>query len=1014
MERHFMKSLKALCTGVMTLCVASLSLTSCYDDSALNAKVDELGKEVSELDARLQAVEALTAKLEALTARVDALYTLKFQVTATNELQYSFDGGTTWVSTGIVLAKELECTCEVPEACKCVEVSLTDNGDSVTIKVGDQEFTIEKPEEIMFEIKAGKVYFDYEQTLSIGVKSVGIEDMTVMAAPKGWWAEITDDGKIEVTAPTEEDAAEVEIGIDQWGFPIYGPGKAAAEGYVKVHACGSDGKCKVGKFPVVVTKDGLAIVAYQGIAYIHSNNIDDMVAYGISTKKDYQKDAQTVISAINAGNRDGYANHLYWADEHPEGVSMADALGHELVKGEEYVIWALKFDQYANYQGIEYSVNDLVLSFYSLPEVLVKEDTENSNPWSIMIDLEVKGVESYLALATYSEYYDEYTLENFVAGLADYLESGSDWNLMGKVHNTAYSGPLSYICEGTNSSLTGNEKPNQTWYLLVLPLDGRPGTGYTVNDVVVNEFTSKGVENGGSVNAVAVEFSDESVNPYTELAVELTPPTGEWIYLYTNFLAPEDYTGKTDAQLVDLLLEGWGTPPEYIEGWKVFNTDLEPDTKCWFVAFFIDKSGKYGQLAKLELSTDNLVTSDIVIGEYTTNLVEGALKNEKTFTITVPTSKPASKFKYVNLENDWSNKYKNMEPDEVAQELAISESVNEVLATELVDQKIEISGLEYAKEYYFAVLPYDESEAPGTKATIVVYNTVFELSEVITDASAFVGEPTVTFVIPELKNGFGIPYYWFDSSYEYSVNYSVSPAAGTQVATLVTDPVSLTNDYDYDFNSRTSAKKASDLWTKSVIGQSYYTYITDSAIETEARSFFSNDGDVSPVIMVSWNDANGNYYYKEISLAQEFAIMKANLDHKNNGTVLTATNTPSGKQWTFFWDDMQTTMLIDLGVSLEDTFVFAYDVVSQGAPEGYPYQIYNKLEYSIIPAGETCGSILATSYDVVGEPISNYYPYFDLTESSCRFGFESLLGTAPVCELATGITVDTSGGVGGM
>ncbi|MBE6227472.1 MAG: hypothetical protein E7120_01175, partial [Bacteroidales bacterium] len=98
MKRHFMKGLMALCAGVMTLAAASSLFVSCdkYDDS-------ELREQISALDKRVQNLETLKSQLEALTQRVDALYTLKFQVGDNNELQYSFDGGKTWISTGVVL-----------------------------------------------------------------------------------------------------------------------------------------------------------------------------------------------------------------------------------------------------------------------------------------------------------------------------------------------------------------------------------------------------------------------------------------------------------------------------------------------------------------------------------------------------------------------------------------------------------------------------------------------------------------------------------------------------------------------------------------------------------------------------------------------------------------------------------------------------------------------------------------------------------------------------------------------
>ena len=177
MKRQIMKSLCAFCTGVMTLVAASSLVVSCYDDSALRAEIENVKGELDGLDARLKAIEELKEQLAALTARVDALYTLQFQVSDANELQYSFDGKD-WKGTGIILAAECDCEpcdhecppCQyVPCDHECPEVSLVDNGDSVTIKVGDAEFTIEKPQEIVFELRAGKLYFESEGTLTVNI-----------------------------------------------------------------------------------------------------------------------------------------------------------------------------------------------------------------------------------------------------------------------------------------------------------------------------------------------------------------------------------------------------------------------------------------------------------------------------------------------------------------------------------------------------------------------------------------------------------------------------------------------------------------------------------------------------------------------------------------------------------------------------------------------------------------------------------------------------------------------------
>ena len=302
MKRQIMKSLCAFCTGVMTLVAASSLVVSCYDDSALWDELENVNSELDNLDNRLKAIEALKDQLTALTARVDALYTLQFQVSDSNELQYSFDGKD-WKGTGIILAEECDhecppaCDCTPVDPCTCPEVSVVDNGDSVTIKIGDAEFTIEKPQEIVFEIRAGKVYFESEGTQTVAVKTVGIEDLTVMSAPKGWWAEINSEGKIEITAPDYE-STQGTLNYETWEEI---PGENAASGYVKVHACGAEGKCMVGKLAVEVSERPLVVKAYGGNAYFTiagTASWPPTFYYGASTRESYEADVTPLLKRL--------------------------------------------------------------------------------------------------------------------------------------------------------------------------------------------------------------------------------------------------------------------------------------------------------------------------------------------------------------------------------------------------------------------------------------------------------------------------------------------------------------------------------------------------------------------------------------------------------------------------------------------------------------------------------------------------------------------------------------------
>ncbi len=989
MERHFMKSLKALCTGVMTLCVASLSLTSCYDDSALNAKMDELGKEVSELDARLQAVEALTAKLEALTARVDALYTLKFQVTTTNELQYSFDGGTTWVSTGIVLAKELECTCEVPEACKCVEVSLTDNGDSVTITVGDKKFTIEKPEEIVFEIKAGKLYFESEGTQTVAMKSSGIEDISVLSAPKGWWAEINSDGLLEITAPNYEETQTVM----DWETWTEIPAKYAASGYVKVHACGTEGKCMVGKLPVEVAENPVVVKAYDGNAYFTVVGQYGTFYYGVSTKDSFESDVQPLLAKMNESGWSDYTNN---EGELSVTATIESLLGTAPVAGQEYVVWALVEDSMKSI----YTTEDFIKSYYSLVEVSALEDKSKNNAYNIDITIDVTGADSYIAMANpFSEYAEpEYYKEQMVMAYAE-------GTVYGKKYNESYSGSLLDVAYGTTFSMSGNYQPNWKFYLYVLPLDGRPADEYTPENVYMFEYTTASLAAGGSINATAKqvtkyigevydydlwEYVEKEIvlDPQTQLGVELAPSASGWKAQYYEWMTPEQWAeyGVSDEKIVEYLLLGYGETPVDVKKMPCYAVaEALPGQTLHFVALYVDSNGKYGQIAKLELTTEDIDSSNIE-AELNDNTVEGNLKNTNTLEVTITTNVPASQYKYVWFNTDYMDQeWKSLDRTSLAKKIYVeTEDAVVVKAEELVDGKLLVENHEYGRNYFFAVLPYDAEGVPGAVASTLEYTNIFLLDNVITEN--LVGEPTVEYSLPEMMDGsYGQSYCWYDDGYQYSFGFKVTPAAETEVVALLLEPT-VDGEYGYK-SSMTVAEKASAMWAD--------VFPSNGSIGTftQAGNYdprFFNSAVNEPLILLSWKDADDNYYYKEISLADEFAMMKATLDFNKVGVQYTFDWTALAQQ--FGAENLPSVM--DFGCTTPSYFMIGlhYYAVDQSAPEDL-WMAYVEGGYVVTPTSPTEGEVALISYDyATGEQVKSVQmTYSNLTETTCTFNAEQFM-----------------------
>ena len=1061
MKRHFMMGLKALCTGVMTLCVASLSFTSCYDDSALNAEVDELGDKVTALDARLQAVEALTAKLEALTAHVEALYTLKFQVTATNELLYSFDGGTTWVNTGITLAKELECTCEPAQPCTCVKVALVDNGDSVTITVGEQSFTIEKPEEIVFEIRAGKVYFESEGTMTVGIKSSGIEDVTVMAAPKGWFAEINSEGLVEITAPNYEDTQE-GYGYDENDEYYEIPAKCAASGFVKVHACGANGKCMVGKIPVEVAGQPLIVKAYNGTAYFTlagtANWYNATFYYGVSEKANLEADTADLLKRMNDGDwslSDDYPSNYGELTE--VEVPVAELLGEEPQVGKEYVVWAAV----ENSEAMPYDVEDLVLVYYSPVKVDITEDASKKTAFNIDITVNVQGVDSYVAVAMPESQLEYTSVDDIKEQMAMAMAEGMYY---GKLYTESYTGSLLDIAAGTSYSMTGNYSPDSDAYVFILPVDGRSKEDYTPADVVYAQFSTAPLSAGGSIDLTAAQvtsymgqeydyMSGEYVpvevvlDPYTKLGVEVTrSATSDWEAFYYGWLDEATYAdyGAYEEDLVDYLLENsYPNSPAEIKTWPVYLTeDVSPATTMHFVAFVVDKAGKYGKLAHVKATSKELVKADFVwVEPFTSNLIDGVLKNNQTlkFTPVFEGGKEAASYKYVLAQTKYYNQYEGMDDAQMAEALYFSSSAKTVTAEELVNGVLYVDGHSYGYPYYFAIVPIDAEGNPGNSAAILEYETVFALDVAITEGETFEAtKPQFTLNLPPVDEfypdgGWGdAAYYGYEDQtewgygyhYYYEIGFAVTPVEGTEVIAQYVDTQSYTL-------GATAAAKAGQLWSESL----GFGAVTTTEPAESSYKYISNYWDEpAPAIVfcVSWKDAEGNVYYMDVDVQPELQKLADRMTMMINGESgddePSELPTPEGKQWAFDWTTYAMMMgmehmsaCLDFGVSQAGYFMAGIDYEAiYGEEAAGMWMAGVEGAYEVEATDATSGVIRIMQTDfITGESsfTGTTIEYSDLTETTCTFNgtgqFEELIVNVQAT-LMDEVVVVQSQGIGGM
>ena len=1060
MKRQFMKSLMALCTGVMTLVAASSLFVSCYDDSALREDLKEFDAELDDLASKVAAIEELQTRLDELTARVNALYTLKFQVNENNELQYSFDGGQTWTDTRIVLGSA-ECDCEPAEPCdhvcppcqyvpcehECPEVSVVDNGETVTFKVGDAEFTVVKPQEVVFEIRAGKVFFESEGTMKVSVKTTGIDDLTVIAAPKGWYAEVNAEGMVEITAPNYEDCQE-GYGYDENDEYYEVPAKYAATGFVKVHACSADGKCMVGKIPVEVASQPLIVKAYSGNAYFTLAGTaswwNATFYYGVSEKANLEEDTADLIKRMNAGDwslSDDYFSN--WGEYTEVKESIADLLGEEPQVGKEYVVWALVES------SSEAKLQDLVLAYYSPVEVNITENEAAKTAYNIDVTVEVLGADSFVGVAMPESQLQWTSVEELQEQMVMAMAEGMYY---GKLHTSTYVGSALDIAAETSYSMTGNYAPDSDVYVFVLPIDGRSKEDYTVEDVVYAKFSTSALAAGGSIDLTAKQVTsymgevydydiydyvmqEITLDPYTQLGVEVTPSaTTDWTAFYFTWMDEATYAdyGEYEEDLVDYLLENtYGNSPAELKSWPYYAVEkVAPNTTMHFVAFIVDADGKYGKIAHVEATSKELVKADLVwVEPFISNVVDGVLKNNQTleFSPVFEGGAEAAAYKYVLAQTKYYNQYEGMDDAQMAEELffGTSSSIKYVTAEELNNGVLYVEGHSYGYPYYFAIVPIDAEGNPGASAAIMEYECVFEMAEVITEGEAFeatkpavkVNFPADSEFYPDYGYGdaayYGYAYSEWDELYQfyYEINYEVTPAEGTSVCAVLVD----TETYEL---ADDAALVAGNVWA-GVYG-SWKTVTFNEWGETSFSYYNHYENMPAPAVVLaySWTDAEGNYYYDQIDLQPEFEKYAQKMKDMiyGGGSDTPAELTVEGKQWEFQWDAMGIGMRLDVGVSVPSYCMMGYDMELMYGPEAAGlWMAYIEGYYEIETIDETSGNIWLMTADMVTGDFTRgtAIAYSDLTIDSVvlncpDFMIENV--TATVC--ADTVTIQSQG-IGG-
>ena len=244
-------------------------------------------------------------------------YSIKFQINASSkELEYSVNGGA-WVSTGV----------EATADNAAVTTDFVEGEDFVKVTVNGVEVVLPKyvADASNLGISRADFFLRYEGKKTVAFTAEGVADCYVMSKPNGWKA-VIDGENIVVTAPTK---AAVEIGA------------AEVEGLILLHATTETGACKVAKVSVVAGPGLTLTVDINGNLVVENSyagekksmwgdvsfGFEDFV-FGLATPADFHADPKAYLEFYNSNwSAPNYMDPIF-----PSMYNVA--MGGEYVEGE--------------------------------------------------------------------------------------------------------------------------------------------------------------------------------------------------------------------------------------------------------------------------------------------------------------------------------------------------------------------------------------------------------------------------------------------------------------------------------------------------------------------------------------------------------------------------------------------------------------------------------------------------------------------------------------------------------
>ena len=757
--------MKIFVRSLLCVSLAIPAFTSCYDDSALWDKVNDMEARLNELEvemtSQVEAMQALLSNGATLTSckkNSDGSYTVTLSDGTKFKVLPEGTDFSSLVSVMVVDGKKCWATYDSSGNA----VALTDaSGKAIPVSV---EVSVKIKDGVYCLVINGKEYetgYDAEDVVQVfssctpltdasgnvyAVKFTFGEGMETTVALDGYKGVIfklssinntviseyyVDYGQTQsflmdmqgvvdyvmqvpdgwrVKEVVEELTGETYLKVTAPSAETVALGAAVAEGDLKVVSVVEGGKAAISK--IFLSTDPFKTYEVSALkAVIEPYTGIQKFAYGMMLTEEF--DESQVVAKVN--------EILTSSTELPEGYfisekvldkTLAEIYGQELVSEISYVFWAVPVLYNEGTDEVE-------ACFYAEEEML---RTLVLNPMAITMKVyDITPVDANVSVAINGSDYA-------YAGVAEMTEDALE-EIVYMVNNGVfeptdliqYAGSASCFPDGEKSI---NMNPDTEYIVWVIPVD-EDKEAYTVSDLVYESFKTKAVVSGGSVVLSAGDFKTSASSISVSLEAE------DAAIIYYTFMNDDDgkrYSTSSNETKMSKLCESESFVEVRDDVAFAEIKGLHPGSTYWLYAVAVGNDGGYGEVVCKSAETDEVSFNSLSL-----TVEEVSIKSdEATLKVTVSGGDAVDYIYWAGYEKDafWSSsefcdqskttaqKYMAANPD--AEQITAVMRRNGAVSE---DGTIKLNELSMSTNYVFLVLAKD-AEGKFSKAGYKKFTTL--------------------------------------------------------------------------------------------------------------------------------------------------------------------------------------------------------------------------------------------------------------------------------------------------